>query len=215
MTWQYKWDKISNQVHCQQRWPELFITVMPQECHDISNHWQLHCLMNRLLRITTKENIETLHNNFFVRIGYNWWWHLRRAQNAAHNPKFEKMKLFRHPRWWYLRRLKDPPTWLKVTTTLEDPNPHPLITIGLNHIISFILPVSIYIWVQLFETRLRSKLIAFTQCCSCHSLMMTSSNGNIFHVTGLLCWEFTGHQWIPRTKASDAELWCFLWSVPE
>ena len=45
------------------------------------------------------------------------------------------MKLFRHPRWWYLRRLKDPPTWLKVTTTLEDPNPHPLITIGLNHIL--------------------------------------------------------------------------------
>ena len=26
--------------------------------------------------------------------------------------------------------------------------------------------------------------------------------------------EFTGHRWIPRTKASDAELWCFLWSVP-
>ena len=44
--------------------------------------------------------------------------------------------------------------------------------------------------------------------------MMTSSNGNIFHVTGLLCGEFTGHRWIPRTKASDAELWCFLWSAP-
>ena len=27
--------------------------------------------------------------------------------------------------------------------------------------------------------------------------------------------EFTGHRWIPRTKASDAMLWCFLWSVPE
>ena len=40
---------------------------------------------------------------------------------------------------------------------------------------------------------------------------MTSSNGNIFRVTGLLCGEFTGHRWIPRTKASDAELWCFLW----
>ena len=37
--------------------------------------------------------------------------------------------------------------------------------------------------------------------------MMTSSNGNIFR--------FTGHQWIPLTKASDAELWCFLWSAPE
>ena len=24
-----------------------------------------------------------------------------------------------------------------------------------------------------------------------------------------------GPRWIPRTKASDAELWCFLWSAPE
>ena len=37
----------------------------------------------------------------------------------------------------------------------------------------------------------------------------------IFRVTGHLCGEFTGHRWIPRTKASDAELWCFLWSAPE
>ena len=27
--------------------------------------------------------------------------------------------------------------------------------------------------------------------------------------------EFTGHRWIPRTKASDTELWYFLWSAPE
>ena len=32
------------------------------------------------------------------------------------------------------------------------------------------------------------------------SCMMTSSNGNIFRVTGHLCWEFTGLRWIPRTK---------------
>ena len=31
---------------------------------------------------------------------------------------------------------------------------------------------------------------------------MTSSNGNIFRVTGHLCGEFTGHRWIPRTKAT-------------
>ena len=43
--------------------------------------------------------------------------------------------------------------------------------------------------------------------------MMTSSNGNIFRVTGPLCGEFTGHRWIPLTKNSDAELWCFLWSL--
>ena len=46
-------------------------------------------------------------------------------------------------------------------------------------------------------------------------VMMTSSNGNIFCVTGPLCGEFTGSRWIPRTKASDAELWCFLWSASE
>ena len=40
--------------------------------------------------------------------------------------------------------------------------------------------------------------------------MMTSSNGYIFRVVGLWCGEFTGHLWILRTKASDAELWCFF-----
>ena len=30
-----------------------------------------------------------------------------------------------------------------------------------------------------------------------------------------LCGEFAGHRWIPHTKASDTELWCFLWSSPE
>ena len=45
--------------------------------------------------------------------------------------------------------------------------------------------------------------------------IMTSSNWNIFRVTGHLCGEFTGPRWIPCTKASDAELWCFLWSASE
>ena len=45
--------------------------------------------------------------------------------------------------------------------------------------------------------------------------MMTSSNGNIFRVTGHLCGKFTGPRLISHTKASDAELWCFLWFTPE
>ena len=45
--------------------------------------------------------------------------------------------------------------------------------------------------------------------------MMTSSSGNMSRVTGHLCGKFTDHRWIPRTKASDAERWCFLWSAPE
>ena len=45
--------------------------------------------------------------------------------------------------------------------------------------------------------------------------MVTLSNGNIFRVAGPVCEEFTGHRWIPLTNASDAELWCFLWSASE
>ena len=44
--------------------------------------------------------------------------------------------------------------------------------------------------------------------------IMTSSNGNIFRVTGHL-WGESSHWWIPLAKVSDMELWCFLWSVPE
>ena len=53
----------------------------------------------------------------------------------------------------------------------------------------------------------------YESCTRC--IMMTSSNGNIFRVTGPLCREFTGHRWIPRTKASDAGRWYFLWSAPK
>ena len=51
------------------------------------------------------------------------------------------------------------------------------------------------------------------KCSGCDVVlwhMMTSSNGNIFRVTGHLCGKFTGPRWISRTKASDAELWCFF-----
>ena len=75
----------------------------------------------------------------------------------------------------------------------------------------------IYIWLSKFKSIAR-------KCYVCNIFphfihadlaqpMMTSSNGNIFGVTGPLCREFTGHRWVPCTKASDAELWCFLWSL--
>ena len=41
----------------------------------------------------------------------------------------------------------------------------------------------------------------------------TSSNGNIFRVTGRLCGAFAGHRWVPLTKASHAELWCFFFDL--
>ena len=52
-------------------------------------------------------------------------------------------------------------------------------------------------------------------CGSFTYFMMTSSNGNIFHITGPLWGESTSHRWSPFTKASDAELWCFLSSAHE
>ena len=40
--------------------------------------------------------------------------------------------------------------------------------------------------------------------------MMTSSNENIFRVTGPLCGEFTGQRLIPLTKASDGNFDIFF-----
>ena len=45
--------------------------------------------------------------------------------------------------------------------------------------------------------------------------MMTSSNGNIFRITGPFLGESNGHRWIPLTKTSDRELWFILWSASE
>ena len=45
--------------------------------------------------------------------------------------------------------------------------------------------------------------------------MMTPSNGNILRETGPLWGESTGHKLIPLAKATDAELWCLLWPMPE
>ena len=49
---------------------------------------------------------------------------MKHAQHAAHNPK---MGLFRQLWWCYLKILKDLPTWLKLTTSLEnDPDSQPI-----------------------------------------------------------------------------------------
>ena len=78
-----------------------------------------------------------------------------------------------------------------------------------------IIRVTLFVWPWHFyyiklqtESYIDSRSL-FTNC------MMTSSDWNIFRVTGPLWGESTGDQWIPLTKASDAELLCFLWSAPE
>ena len=82
-------------------------------------------------------------------------------------------------------------------------------------------PLEISMHTSLHPGTVSQPLILAVVVCHCSVYpyylrsMMTSSNGNIFRVTGPSCGEFTGHRWIPRTKASNAELWCFLWYAPE
>ena len=44
--------------------------------------------------------------------------------------------------------------------------------------------------------------ILFSTPCDYRDVILTSANGNIFCVTGPLCGEFIGDQWIPHIKAS-------------
>ena len=62
------------------------------------------------------------------------------------------------------------------------------------------------VWVWSYYADINSTNEGPKFCDRTAKVMITSSNGNIFRVTGLLCGEFTGPRWIPRTKASDAEL---------
>ena len=57
-------------------------------------------------------------------VGHYSWRHMKSAQHAAHNPKFEKMGLFRHARWWRLKDKRTHMTYL-VDGSHQDPNPHP------------------------------------------------------------------------------------------
>ena len=45
--------------------------------------------------------------------------------------------------------------------------------------------------------------------------MMTSWHGIAFYITCTLRGKFAGPRWIPLTKASNMELWCFLCCQPE
>ena len=57
-------------------------------------------------------------------------------------------------------------------------------------------------WWQILSSQMA--LINQLRIVKCGSRMMTSSNGNIFSVTGPLFGEFTGHRRIPYTKASNS-----------
>ena len=77
--------------------------------------------------------------------------------------------------------------------------------------------VRLVIWddIELIMTSLWCNLYMCPNHRKSMYVMMMSSNGNIFRVTGPLWGESTDHRWILLAKASNAELWCFLWSAHE
>ena len=58
-----------------------------------------------------------------------------------------------------------------------------------------------------------------TQMPSVHAAnLVVNSDNTAYGVDVILFnWPFVRgiHRWIPLTKASDVELWCFLWYAPE
>ena len=77
----------------------------------------------------------------------------------------------------------------------------------------------LYIWPHFWLTRVNSS--GFDWCLSTHLVLQhqqTVCDDNVIKWKYFPChWPFVRefHRWIPLTKANDAELWCFVWSVPE
>ena len=78
-------------------------------------------------------------------------------------------------------------------------------------------PILCYMYTR--ATRVHKHCVSFPRHTqtkqNCPRTIMTPSNGNNFFVTRHLYRESTGHRWIPLTKNSDVELWCFIWSATE
>ena len=50
------WSNIDQEYHIVSKEFIRNITLVPHECHAISNHWQLHCLFNSLFKLASKQH---------------------------------------------------------------------------------------------------------------------------------------------------------------
>ena len=63
--------------------------------------------------------------------------------------------------------------------------------------------------------RVRFSITRKASATKCGLLYMMHQMETFSALLAICAGKFTDHRWIPRTKASDAKLWCFLWSAPE
>ena len=72
---------------------------------------------------------------------------------------------------------------------------HSIKNIGLKHVNLSLKKSHIALWSMINCRKQRILMMDKSR-----TIMMTSSNGNIFHVTGPLSGEFTGQRWLPHKK---------------
>ena len=93
--------------------------------------------------------------------------------------------------------------------------------IDLHWILIDLTPLGLWIncllvWVSTFKTLIIQYIANEHQVLGlpgtawwCHQMETFSA------LLAIYAGKITGHRWIPRTKTSDAELWCFIWYTPE
>ena len=104
------------------KWNETAITNQPEESYrkNISKAtWNSEILKNKskdrdnnfLVVISYNKPKELLREEkgWLTDVDHNSWWHIKCAQHAAHNSKFEKMGSFTHP-WWSHHQVNYKPT---------------------------------------------------------------------------------------------------------
>ena len=103
----------------------------------------------------------------------------------------------------------------KLPVSLVAPTKHAGVHLLLNqHMYCINIVVKIACYLEMYFVLFGNKTTTTTTTITTTKRDLPS-NGNIFRVIGLLCGDFSGHRWIPLTKASDGEIWCFLSSAPE
>ena len=161
------------------------------------------CNLNQIQRFFCEETyLEVL----FVKCWPNIWQGMTTNLGFAESEKVRggRGKIHWWPQWQYAQK---PQSVIKLCTLTC--RPYGLVT-WFSHATLLLfacvrvtqnLNVHVYLAAQLNYVTLEPKLLCLW-LSAFH--MMTSSNGYIFRLTGHLRGEFTGHRWIPHTKASDA-----------
>ena len=167
----------------------------------ISNHWPHDCLLNRLFRRISKKTsklcVTGLCEGNSLVTGIGWLICTEGCVSSLNksNPT--------NNQWLVNSPHKGPVTW-KIFP-FDDAIMKKIDSDASNaiHSMTFYFVWNIDESMGNESVRLMSNLVWFGLCCMGYSIaifMMMSSDGNIFRVTGLLCGEFSGHWWIPRTR---------------